>query len=162
MSWFWLSCIDRAVPNCFHLVFSAIVTSVQFLRILLMHPILPYSVLFQQRHMENIMDSTLFRKLQLVRLLSDRMKNPEWPKKLCLQLLVAFRLNIFAVQSNFFAGGVAPRFDSLIMSFFWSFWAWWKFSWQIIISSLSSAYNLSADLDWERELTSSSYNIRGW
>ena len=64
------------------------------------------------------MDSPLFRKLQLVRLLPDRMEHPERPKELCLQLPVAFGLDIFAVQPNFLAGGVAPRFDSFIVSSF--------------------------------------------
>ena len=86
-----------------------------------MHPLFPCGVLFQQGHMENIMDFPLLKELQLVRLLSDRMENPERPKELCLQLPVMLGLDIFAVQSNFFARGVAPRFDSLIMSSFLQF-----------------------------------------
>ena len=44
------------------------------------------------------------------------MEYPERPKKLCLQLPVTLSLDIFAVQPNFLAGGVAPRFYFLIMS----------------------------------------------
>ena len=121
MGRFWLSRIDPTVSNCFYLVFPAIVTGVQFLHVLLMHPPLPCGVLFQQWHMENIMDSPLLRKLQLVCLFPDRMEDSERPKELCLQLPVAFGLDIFTVQPNFLAGGVAPRFDSLIMSSFLEF-----------------------------------------
>ena len=71
--------------------------------------------------MENIMDSLFLRKLQLVCLFPDRMEDLEPPKELCLQLPVAFGLDIFAVQPNFLAGGVAPRFDSLIVSSFLKF-----------------------------------------
>ena len=67
------------------------------------------------------MDSPILRKLQLVYLFPDRMEDSKRPKKLCLQLPVAFGLNIFAVQPNFFAGGVASRFDSLIVSSFLKF-----------------------------------------
>ena len=49
------------------------------------------------------------------------MEYPERPKELCLQLPVAFGLDIFAVQPNFIAGGIAPRFDSLIMTSFLKF-----------------------------------------
>ena len=71
--------------------------------------------------MENIMDSPLFRELQLVRLLSDRRENLERPKKLCLQLPVALGLDILAIQPNFLTGSVALRFDSLIVSLFLQF-----------------------------------------
>ena len=71
--------------------------------------------------MENIMNSPFFKKLQLIYLLPDRMENPERPKELCFQLPVAFGLDIFAVQSYFLAWGVAPRFDSFIVSLFLQF-----------------------------------------
>ena len=64
------------------------------------------------------MDSPLLRKLQLVRLLPDRIEHPERAKELCLQLSVTFGLDIFTVQPNFLAGGVVPRFDSFIVSLF--------------------------------------------
>ena len=67
------------------------------------------------------MDSPLLRKLQLVCMFPDRMEDSERPKKLCFRLPVAFGLDIFAIQSNFLARGVAPRFDSLIMSSFLKF-----------------------------------------
>ena len=66
--------------------------------------------------MENIIDSPLLRKLQLVCLFPNGMEDSERLKELCLQLLVAFGLDIFAVQPNFLARGVAPRLDSLIVS----------------------------------------------
>ena len=50
------------------------------------------------------------------------MEHPKWLKQLCLQLPVVFGLNIFAVQPNFLAGGVAPRLNSLVMSLFLKFW----------------------------------------
>ena len=62
------------------------------------------------------MDFPLFRKLQLVCLFSNRIEDSERLKKLCLQLPVAFGLNIFAVQPNFLARSVTPRLDSLIVS----------------------------------------------
>ena len=67
------------------------------------------------------MDSPLLRKFQLVRLLSNRIEHPKRPKELCLQLSVAFGLDIFAIQPNFLARGVALRLDSLIMSLFLKF-----------------------------------------
>ena len=67
------------------------------------------------------MDSPLLKKLQLVCLLPDRMEHPKRPKEFCLQLPVAFGLNIFAVQPNFLTGGVASRLDSLIVSSFLKF-----------------------------------------
>ena len=67
------------------------------------------------------MDSPLLKKLQLVCLFPNRMENSKRPKELCLQISFAFGLNIFAVQPDFFAGGVAPRFDSLIVSLFLKF-----------------------------------------
>ena len=67
------------------------------------------------------MDSLLFRKLQLVRLLLDKMKHLEQPKELCLQLPVPFGLDIFAVQPNFLVKCVTPRLDSLILSLFLRF-----------------------------------------
>ena len=67
------------------------------------------------------MDSPLLRELQLVCLFPDRMEDSERPKELCLQLPVAFGLDIFAVQPNFLAGGIAPRFDSFIVSSFLKF-----------------------------------------
>ena len=49
------------------------------------------------------------------------MEHLKWPKELCLQVPVAFGLNILAVQPNFIAGGVTPRFDSFIMTSFLKF-----------------------------------------
>ena len=71
--------------------------------------------------MKNIMDSPLLRELQLVCLFPDRIEDLERPKELCLQLLVAFGLDIFAIQPNFFTRGIAPRFYSLIVSSFLKF-----------------------------------------
>ena len=67
------------------------------------------------------MHSPLLRKLQLVYLFPNRMEDSKRPKEFCLQLPVAFGLDIFAVQPNFFAKGVAPRFDFLIVSLFLKF-----------------------------------------
>ena len=64
------------------------------------------------------MDSPLLREFQLVCLFPDRMEDSERPKEFCLQLPVAFGLDIFTVQPNFLAGSVALRFDSLIVSSF--------------------------------------------
>ena len=67
------------------------------------------------------MDSLLLKKLQLVCLLPDRMEHLERPKEFCLQLPIAFGLDIFAVQLNFLTGDVASRLHSLIMSLFLKF-----------------------------------------
>ena len=64
------------------------------------------------------MNSLFLRKLQLVCLLSNRMEHLERPKKLRLQFLVMFALDIVAVQPHFLTGGVTPRFISLIVSSF--------------------------------------------
>ena len=62
------------------------------------------------------MDFLLLRKLQLVRLILNRMEHPEWPIEICLQIPIVFDLVIFAVQPNFLVGSVIPRFDSFIVS----------------------------------------------
>ena len=49
------------------------------------------------------------------------MEHSEQPKKLCFQLPVAFGLDIFAVQPNFLAGGIASGFDSFIVGPFLKF-----------------------------------------
>ena len=67
------------------------------------------------------MNSPFFKKLQLVCLLLDRIEHSKRPKELCLQLLVALGLDIFAVQPNFLAGEVALGFDSFIVSLFLKF-----------------------------------------
>ena len=67
------------------------------------------------------MDSPFLRKLQLVYLFPNRIEHSERPKKFCLQLLVAFGLDIFAVQPNFLTEGVASRLDSFIVSLFLKF-----------------------------------------
>ena len=119
MIWFWLSRIDCAVPKYLHLVFPAIVVGIQFR--LFIYPLFPYGVPPWQWHIENIMNSSFLRKLWLVFLLSDKMKHLERPKELCLQLLVALALDIFAVQSNFLIGKIALGFDSFILSPFLKF-----------------------------------------
>ena len=67
------------------------------------------------------MNSPFLRKLQFVCLLPNRMEYSERPKKLCLQLLVTLGLNIFAIQPNFLARGIASGFDSFIVSPFLKF-----------------------------------------
>ena len=49
------------------------------------------------------------------------MEDSEQPKELCLQILVALSLNIFAVEPNFLAESSAPKFDFLIVSLFLKF-----------------------------------------
>ena len=49
------------------------------------------------------------------------MEDSEWPKELCLQLLVLFGLDVFAVQSNFITGGIASRLDAFIVGPFLKF-----------------------------------------
>ena len=49
------------------------------------------------------------------------MEHPEQPKKLCLQLPVIFGLDVFIVQPNFLAGGIASKFDPLIVNLFLKF-----------------------------------------
>ena len=67
------------------------------------------------------MDSPILRKFQLVCLLLDRMEHPEGPQEFFLQLPVAFGLDIFVIQPNFLARGIAQRLESLIVSWFLKF-----------------------------------------
>ena len=46
------------------------------------------------------------------------MDHPERPKERYLQLLVMFGLDVFAIQPNFLAKGIASRFDSFIVNLF--------------------------------------------
>ena len=105
------------------------------------------------------MNSLFFKKLQLVCLFLNKIEYSDRPKELCLQLPVALGLDIFAVQPNFLAGGIALGFDSFIVSPFLKFLGMVKIFLAIIISSLSSAHSMSANSDWKRGLTSSLYDI---
>ena len=67
------------------------------------------------------MNSPFSRKLYLVSLFPDRMEDLEWPKKLCLQLLILFNLNVFAIQPNIITGGIASRLDAFIVGPFLKF-----------------------------------------
>ena len=49
------------------------------------------------------------------------MENSERLKELCLQLSIAFDLDILAIQSNFLTESVASGFNSLIVSSFLKF-----------------------------------------
>ena len=49
------------------------------------------------------------------------MEHPEQPKKLCLQLSVMLSLDMFTIQPNFLAKGIASRFDSFIVNLFLKF-----------------------------------------
>ena len=49
------------------------------------------------------------------------MEHSKRPKELCFQLPVTLGLDVFAIQPNFLARGVASRFDSLIVSLFLKF-----------------------------------------
>ena len=49
------------------------------------------------------------------------MKDPEWPKKLCLQLPVLFSLDIFAIQPNFITRSIAFRLNAFIVGPFLKF-----------------------------------------
>ena len=48
-------------------------------------------------------------------MLPNRVDYSEWPRKLYLQLAVPLGLDELAIQPNLLVGGVAPRFDSLIV-----------------------------------------------
>ena len=67
------------------------------------------------------MNSPFLRKFSLVYLFPDKIEHSERPKELCFQLPVTLGLDVFAIQSNFLAGGVASRFDSFIMGSFLKF-----------------------------------------
>ena len=49
------------------------------------------------------------------------MEHLERPKELCFQLPVMLSFDVFAIQPNFLVGGVASRFDFLIVSLFLKF-----------------------------------------
>ena len=49
------------------------------------------------------------------------MQNSKRFKELCLQVLISFGLDIFAVQPNFITGGIAPRLDAFIVGPFLEF-----------------------------------------
>ena len=64
------------------------------------------------------MNFPYLRKLQLVILLSNKIEHLEQPKKLSLKLLFTLGFDVFAVQPNFLARGIAPRLDSPVMNSF--------------------------------------------
>ena len=96
---------------------------------------------------EKYYEFSIFKKLQFIYLLLDKMEYLEWPKKLCFQISVMLNLDILAIQPNFLIKGIAPRFDFFIVGSFLKFLGMVEISWQTIISFLGSADSLFANLD---------------
>ena len=67
------------------------------------------------------MDPLLFRQIEFVDLATYRLQNSKRPKKLYLQLLIAFGFDIFAIQPNFLAGSVTFRLCFFIVGLFMQF-----------------------------------------
>ena len=67
------------------------------------------------------MDTLSFQQFKFVGLAIHQMQNSKKPKELCLQLLIAFGFDIFAVQPNFFARSVTFRLSSFIVGLFLQF-----------------------------------------
>ena len=84
-------------------------------------PPLPCGVLLQQGYVENIMDPPLFRQFEFVGLATHRVQNSKKPKKLRLQLPIAFGFDIFAIQPNLLAKSVTSRLSSFIVGLFLQF-----------------------------------------
>ena len=43
------------------------------------------------------------------------MEDSKWSKEFCLQLPVSFDLDVFAIQSNFITGSIAPGLGAFIV-----------------------------------------------
>ena len=70
--------------------------------------------------MENVMDPSSFQQFKFVGLAIHRVQNLKRPKKLRLQLPIAFGFDIFAIQLNLIRS-VTSRLNSFIVGLFWQF-----------------------------------------
>ena len=71
--------------------------------------------------MENVIDSPSIWQFEFVGLAIHRVQNLKRPKKLCLQLPIAFGFDIFAVQPNLFTGSITSRLSFFIVGSFLQF-----------------------------------------
>ena len=71
--------------------------------------------------MENIIDPPSFRQFEFIGLATYQVQNLKRPKKLRLQLLIAFDLDIFTIQPNLLARSVTSRLSSFIVGSFLQF-----------------------------------------
>ena len=69
------------------------------------------------------MDPPSFWQFEFVGLATYRMENSKRPKKLRLQIPIAFGLDIFAIQPNLFARNIISRLSSFIVGSFLQFWS---------------------------------------
>ena len=67
------------------------------------------------------MNPPSFRQFEFRGLATHWLQNSKRPKELRLQLPIAFGFDIFAVQSNLFAGSITSRLNSFIVSSFLRF-----------------------------------------
>ena len=67
------------------------------------------------------MDLPSFQYFEFVGLATQQVQNSKKPKKLHLQLLIAFGFDIFAVQPNFLAGSVIFELSCCIVGSFLQF-----------------------------------------
>ncbi len=61
------------------------------------------------------MNHPLFRKLNFISLFAHRMQYQKRSKEFSLEFLIPLGFNIFAIQPNFVAWGIASRLRMLIM-----------------------------------------------
>ena len=64
------------------------------------------------------MNFLFLKKLQLIRLLPNRIEHLKRAKELCFPLAILLGFDVFTIQPNFFGGGVTPKFNPLIVSSF--------------------------------------------
>ena len=67
------------------------------------------------------MDLLSFWQFEFVGLATYWVQNSKRPKELCLQLLIAFGFDIFAVQPNLLARSITFRLSSFIVGSFFQF-----------------------------------------
>ena len=68
--------------------------------------------------MKNIINLSLFRKLYFVNLLTHRIQYPKMSKEFSFKFWILLVFDIFAIQPNFVAWGIAFRLSMLIVIFF--------------------------------------------
>ena len=71
--------------------------------------------------MENVIDLSSFCQFEFVGLAIYWVQNSKRPKKFCLQLLITFCFDIFAVQPNFLTKNINSRLRFFIVSSFLQF-----------------------------------------
>ena len=111
---YWFFCIDHAVINCLHLVFTAIIIGIQFCYVFDYLPLLD-AILLQQWYIKNVKNFLFSWQFEFVGLFVYWVQNLKRSKEFYLQLPILFDLDVFAVQPNFITQSIALRLDAFII-----------------------------------------------